>query len=100
MKRVIPSNKRQDGISLEERKKAVSFYVYKTLRNIIHQGEGGEFLFENSFLTMEWNLMARSDNSVNMHIKHIQWRLDRLIFYFGTSKGNQTGERSSDTWHV
>ena len=35
-----------------------------------------------------------------MHIKHIQWRLYCLIFYFGTSKGNQPGERSSDTWHV
>ena len=92
MKRVIASNKRQDGISIEEGKKAMSFDVYKTLCDVLHQGEVEDLLLENTFLTMEWNLMARSDNCVNMHIKHIQWRSDCLIFYFGTSKGNQTGE--------
>ena len=30
--------------------------------------------------------MAGSDHFVNMHMKHIQWRLDCLVFYFGTSK--------------
>ena len=44
--------------------------------------------------------MTRRDNGVDMHIKHIQWRSDCLIFYFGTSKGNQTGERSIYPWHV
>ena len=38
MKRVIASNKRQDRISLEEVKKAIIFYVYKTLCYVIHQG--------------------------------------------------------------
>ena len=100
MKRIISSTKRQDGISLEEVKKAMSFDVFKTLYDVLHQGEGEDFLFAHTFLTMEWNLMARSDNCVNMHIKHIQWRSDCLIFYFGTSKGNQTGERSIDPWHI
>ena len=44
--------------------------------------------------------MEFDDNCVNMHIKHIQWRSDFLIFYFGTSKVDQTGERSSDHWRV
>ena len=100
MNRVIDSNKRQYGISLEEGKKAMSFDVYKTLRNVLHHGEGEDLLFVHAFFTMEWNLMARSDNSVNMHIKHIQWRSDCLILYFGTSKCNKTVEISSDPWHV
>ena len=99
-KRVIASNNRQDGIILEEGNKAVNFDVYKTLCNILHQGEGEDFLFAHAFLTMKWNLMAISDNCVNLHIKHIKWRSDGLIFYFGTSEGNQTGEISSDPWHV
>ena len=44
--------------------------------------------------------MARSDNCVNMHIKCIQWSSYCLIFHFGASKVNQTGDRSSDSWHV
>ena len=38
MKRLISSNKRQDGISLEEGKKAMSFDVYKTLCDVLEQG--------------------------------------------------------------
>ena len=100
MNRVIAYTKRQYGISLEEEKKAMSFNVYKKLCDIIHQGEGEDFIFAHLFLTMEWNLVAISDNSVNMHITYIQWRSDCLIFYFGTPKRNQNGEISSDPWHV
>ena len=69
MKRVIASNNKQAGISINEGKKSISFDVYKTLYDVLHQGEGGDFLFAHSFLTMKWNLMARSDNFVNMDIK-------------------------------
>ena len=99
-KRVIASNKRQYWISLEEGKKAIIFDVYKRLCDVLHQGEGEDFIFAHAFLTMEWNLMARRDKCVNMHIKQIQRRSYCLIFYLGASKGNQTGERSSDPWHV
>ena len=44
--------------------------------------------------------MARSDNCFNMHVQHIQWKSDSLIYYFGNSKGNQTGDRSNDPWYV
>ena len=54
----------------------------------------------HAFLTMEWDLMVRSENCVNMHVQHIQWRSDSLVYYFGTSKVNQTVDRSNDTWHV
>ena len=100
MKIVIASNNRQDGISLDEVNKAMRFDVYIILYIVLDQGEGEDFIFANAFLTMECNLMPRSENCVNMHIKHIQWRPDCLILYFGTSKGNQTGEISSDPWYV
>ena len=44
--------------------------------------------------------MTRSENCANMHIKQILWNSYCLIFYFGTSKVNQTRERYSDPWHV
>ena len=49
---------------------------------------------------MEWNSMVRIDNCVNIHVQHIQWKSDSLIFYFGTSKVNQTGDVANDLWHV
>ena len=59
-----------------------------------------DHLFVHAFLTMEWDLFTRSDNCANMHVQHIQWRSDCLIFYFGNSKGNQTGDRANGPWHV
>ena len=61
------------------------FEVYKRLREELYNGKSEDYLFAHAFLKMEWNLMARSDNCVNMHVQHIQWRLDCLIIYFGTS---------------
>ena len=63
-------------------------------------GISRRLILVHSFLTMECDLMARSKMFVDMHIKHIQWRSDWLIFYFGTSKVNQTKYRASAYWHV
>ena len=35
-----------------------------------------------------------------MHVQHIQWRSDSLVYYFGTLKGNQTEDRSNDPWNM
>ena len=66
----------------------------------MYNGNGGGHLFAHAFLTMEWNLMARSDNCVNMYVQHIQWRSDILIYYFGTLKGIETGDRANDPCHA
>ena len=77
------------------------FDVYNRLCEELYNGKGDEHLFaHHAFLTMGWNLITRSDNYVNMHVQHIQWRSDSLIYYFGTSKGNQTGDISNYPWHV
>ena len=49
---------------------------------------------------MECNFMTRMDKCVNMHVQHIQWRSSSLIYYFGTSKVNQTGDRANDPCHL
>ena len=53
MKRVIACNKRQSEINPDEGKKAMRFYFYKILWGVLHQGEGEDFIFVHSFLTME-----------------------------------------------
>ena len=100
MKIVVAGNKRQSGTIIDEGKKALIFEVYKRLCEEMYKGKDEDCMFAHAFLTMEWNSIAISDNSVNMHVQHIQWRSDCLIFYFGTSKGNHTGERDNDPWRV
>ena len=57
-------------------------------------------IFLCSFLPMNLNLMVISNNCVNTHVQHIQWRSDCLIFCFWDLKGNQTEHRANDPWHV
>ena len=44
--------------------------------------------------------MTHSDNCLNMHVSHVQWYEDSLLFFFGKSKTNPTGEKSNEPWHV
>ena len=74
--------------------------MYKILCEELYNGKGDENLFSHAILTMGWNSMARSNNSVNMHVQHIQWISDSFIYSFANSKGNQTGDRDNDPCHV
>ena len=100
MKRVVAANKRESGASLDEGKREMSFEVYKRLCEEMYNGKVEDHLFEHAFLTMECNLITISDNFVNIHVQQIQWRSNSLIYYFGNSKGNKTGDISNDPWHV
>ena len=103
IKRKSAKQKAESGVSLEEGKKPVSFAVYKKMCEILYKGNGesrSDYLFAHAFLTLEWNLMARSDNCLRMHVSRFQWYGDSLQFFFGKHKHSQTGENSSEPWHV
>ena len=75
MKRVVASDRVARGESLDEGERPMAFAVYQKMCEILYYGEDHEYLFAHSYLTMEWNLMARSDNCVSMGISHIQWQV-------------------------
>lgn len=100
MKRTVAKEKRDAGESLDEGKRPMSLEVYDQMCKILYEGEDDEFLFAHAFITLEWNLMARSDNVVNAHINHLRWDEDCIQFFFPISKSNQGGENSEVPWHV
>jgi len=81
-------------------KKKMGYDVYKKLCEKFLEEEGEEYIFARAFLTLEWNLMARSENVVNAHILHVHWDADCLVFRFVKSKGDQTGKNRDQEWHV
>ncbi len=58
------------------------------------EGEDDEYTFGHFFLTLEWNLMARSENVADCHAENIAWHDDSLCFNFPKSKCDQKGKRS------
>ena len=81
-------------------KKKMGFNVYKKICEKFLQEGGEEYIFSHAFVTLEWNLMARSENVVNAHILHVHWDADCLVFRFVKSKGDQTGKNRDQEWHV
>ena len=78
----------------------MSYNVYKKLCELLFEGEGDDYAFAHVFLALEWNLLAQSDNCLAMNINHVQWEKDSLVFYFAKTKGDQSGDKSGDPWHV
>ena len=100
LKRTVAASRAESGRSLDEGKKGMSYEVYKLICEILYKSQEDDYLFAHAFLTMEWNLLARSDNCFTMHVKHIEFSNDSLLFFFAKSKGNQLGEASDKPWHV
>ena len=74
MKIFVAANKRESSASIDEGNKAMIFEVYKRLCEELYNGKGDDHLFAYAFFTMEWNLMGKSNNFVNMNVQHIQWK--------------------------
>ncbi len=74
--------------------------MYKKICKLFMKEEGEEFIFVRAFLTLEGNLMARSENVVQAHILYVHWEDDCLVFCIVKSKGNHTGRNCDQEWHV
>jgi hypothetical protein len=72
VKRVDTSDRLSKGESLDKGKRPRPFKVNKQMCVILYCGNNDEYLFVNGFLTMAWNLMARSDKYVLININHVQ----------------------------
>ena len=96
----VADKKKVEGDSMLIGKKKIDFNVYQLMCELFMREEGEEFIFACSFLTLEWNLMARSENVVHAHMFHITWENDSLVFRFVKSKGDQTGRNRDQAWHV
>ena len=100
MRRRIQTDKVKHGDHSHQGKKRMGWDVYELMCKLLQEGENDEYTFANCFLTLEWNLMARSENVVNCHSENITWKDDALCFNFPKSKGDQYGKRSDAVWHV
>jgi len=48
----------------------MSWKVYELICNIFLEGDDEEYIFDHSFLTLEWNLMSRSENVLDCHAEN------------------------------
>ena len=94
------AEKQQKGGRLAEGKDPMSFRLYKTLCNLMIEDGSKEAIFAHSFLTLTWNLICRSKNTVNIHMNHITWGTDAMIIKFAHTKTDVAGEQQAYSRHI
>ena len=65
MRRKVASQRKENGVSIMEGKRKMSFQVYEKICELLLKNKKDEFA--HCFLVLEWNLMARSQNVVDSH---------------------------------
>ena len=100
MKRTIVTHKIEQGESMDEGKDAMSVDCLKLLCKKFAEGENAEYHFGWVFLLLEWNLMARSDNIVQLHMNDLMWKDDAMIMYMKKTKTDQLGDNRKVPHHV
>jgi hypothetical protein len=94
------AEKQKKGGRLAEGKDPMSFKLYKTLCNLMTKDSSKEAVFAHSFLTLTWNLICRSKNTVNIHMNHITWGTDAMIIKFAHTKTDVAGEQNAYSRHI
>ena len=100
MKRHVAAKSFENGDSGIIGKKKMDFKVYEKICELFLKEEGEAYLFARCFLTLEWNLMARSESAVYSNLFHVTWDDNCLVFRFPKSKTDQTGRNRDQLWHV
>jgi len=100
LKKRVQRQKQKDGLRIEEGKSPMSMQIFILLCKYFVQQPDDDSILSHTFLTLEWNLMARSDSVTSCHVNHIEWRNDSLVIFFAHSKGDQEGVNRLQPWHI
>jgi hypothetical protein len=100
LKRKIAENDQKDGRRAQTGKDAMRFDVYLKICELLMADGRPEAAFAHCYLTLSWNLMARSENARKSHLNHIEWNGDSLIIFFTCTKVDQEGLNRNEPWHV
>ncbi len=80
--------KQKKGFRIEEGNTPISLQIYALICDYFLQQPDDDSILCHACLTLEWNLMARSDNVTSCHSDHIEWRNGSLAITFAHSKGD------------
>ena len=81
-------------------KDIMTFECYKFMcRKLLSSGDP-EDIFGLCFLTLQWNLMSRSESTETLSINNMRWEEDHMKAFFPKHKSDQAGLTSSEPRHV
>lgn len=100
LRRTIARKEGEGHISHTSGKDPLSFDLLQYFSKQMFHQTTKDFIFARCFLLLAWNLMARSQNTFNIHYTHISWGEDSLRIYFSHMKNDQAGQRPKDPRNI
>lgn len=100
LRKSIASEKREKGIKVKEGKEPMSFKCYKLTCELLIADGSSEALFTLCWLTLQWNLMSRSEATEAISFEQLRYDNDTLKVYFPRMKNDQIGLSKDEARHV
>ena len=100
LKNTILKQKQEKGLRTTEGKEAMSFSIYKLTCELCMQEGTKEAMFVLAWLTLQWNLISRSEATEQISFGQLKWSGDHLKVYFSTHKSDKLGECKEEPRHV
>jgi hypothetical protein len=94
------ADKAENGVKLGEGKKPLPFQLYKRLCTWMVENGSKESIFSWCFLTLTWNLVCRSKNTINIHRNHIGLENDAMTIQFAHMKTDMMGFEEAVKRHI
>jgi hypothetical protein len=90
----------KSGARLGEGKDPLPFELYRAICVWLLEDGSKESIFVHCFLTLTWNLMCRSRNTVTVHRQHISWTGDAMSIKFAHTKKDMEGLDGGHKRHI
>ena len=100
LRKSIASEKREKGIKVKEGKEPMSFKCYKLTCELLIADGSSEALFTLCWLTLQWNLMSRSEATEAISFEQLRYDNDTLKVDFSRMKNDQIGLNKDEARHV
>ncbi len=100
LRKTIKKNDEKVGKKQRSGKDCMTFAAYHfTCHNLVQSGSP-EDIFTLCFLTLQWNLISRTESTEQISINNLRWEDDHLKVFFPRHKSDQAGLTSRDPRHI
>jgi len=100
LKKTIAKENKEKGLRRIEGKEQMNLSVYKLTCELLVEDGSPESIFCLCFLTLQWNLISRSEATESIAFSQMSWEDDHLKLCFPKHKSDQVGMNKDEARHV
>ena len=100
LKKTIAKKLAETGERVMEGKEHMSFKCYQETCKLLIKDGLPDSVFALCFLTLQWNLISRSETTEIIFFEQMKWENDHLKIYIPKHKSDQIGLNKNEARHI